>query len=119
LAATLKRRWSSPNVTFFGRVDDLTKFDLMARAHALVVTSVREGWGMVVTEAAAVGTQSIAYDVPGLAESVRRCQGVLIPPNVDSLSRTLMERIPCWTSPLADPVVPSGVKTWDEVGAIM
>jgi glycosyltransferase involved in cell wall biosynthesis/O-antigen/teichoic acid export membrane protein len=43
----------------------------MARAHCLLVPSVREGWGLVVIEANSVGTPAVAYDVPGLRDSVR------------------------------------------------
>ena len=35
------------------------------------MTSVREGWGLVVTEANACGTPAVVYDVPGLRDSVR------------------------------------------------
>ena len=32
--------------------------------------SIREGWGLVVTEANAMGTPVVAYNVPGLRDSV-------------------------------------------------
>lgn len=47
------------------------KVELMQRAWALVLPSVKEGWGMVVTEAGACGTPSIVSDVSGLRDSVR------------------------------------------------
>jgi len=34
------------------------------------MTSVREGWGLAVTEAARNATPAIAYNVPGLRDSV-------------------------------------------------
>lgn len=43
----------------------------MARAHCLLVPSVREGWGLVVIEANSVGTPAVGYDVPGIRDSVR------------------------------------------------
>jgi glycosyltransferase involved in cell wall biosynthesis len=46
-------------VTFWGRVDDPIKERLLARAHVLVMTSVREGWGLVVTEANVLGTPAV------------------------------------------------------------
>lgn len=58
-------------VTFFGRVDAATKERLLAQAHVFVMTSVREGWGLVVTEANAVGTPAVVYNVPGLRDSTR------------------------------------------------
>lgn len=63
----------SGHVTFWGRVDVTTKESLMARAHIFVMTSVREGWGLVVTEANALGTPAVVYDVPGLRDST--CDG--------------------------------------------
>ena len=36
----------------------------------MVNPSIREGWGLNVTEAAALGTPCVAYDVPGLRDSV-------------------------------------------------
>jgi len=63
-------RAAPPQVKFFGRVSQSKKFELMARAHLLIATSVREGWGLIVTEAAAVGTPSVGYNVAGLRDSL-------------------------------------------------
>ena len=57
------------HVTFFGRTDTATKEKLLARAHVFVIASIREGWGLVVTEANALGTPAVVYDVPGLRDS--------------------------------------------------
>jgi glycosyltransferase involved in cell wall biosynthesis/O-antigen/teichoic acid export membrane protein len=46
-------------------------YQRMARAHCLLVPSVREGWGLVVIEANSVGTPAVGYDVPGLRDSIR------------------------------------------------
>jgi glycosyltransferase involved in cell wall biosynthesis len=46
-------------------------YERMARAHALLVPSVREGWGLVVIEANAVGTPAVGYDVHGIRDSIR------------------------------------------------
>ena len=46
-------------------------YERMARAHCLLVPSVREGWGLVVIEANSVGTPAVGYDVPGVRESIR------------------------------------------------
>ena len=56
---------------FLGRVDRAELLQRMGQAHVLLATSVREGWGLVVTEANAMGTPAVAYDVPGLRDSVR------------------------------------------------
>lgn len=89
LEARLKRR-AGPSVQFFGRADDCQKYELLARSHALVVTSVREGWGLVVTEAAAVGTPAIAYDVAGLRDSVQAARGTLVAPHPSALGKAIV-----------------------------
>ncbi len=53
-------------VTFFGTVSEERKYHLMARAHVLLHASVKEGWGLVVLEAASVGTPAVVYNVNGL-----------------------------------------------------
>lgn len=58
-------------VTFFGVVSEETKYRLMANAHVLLHASVKEGWGLVVLEAASVGTPAVVYKVNGLKDVVR------------------------------------------------
>jgi glycosyltransferase involved in cell wall biosynthesis len=60
-----------PDVTFYGWVPDDRKFDLLRRAHILLVPGVREGFGINVIEAASQGTPAIGYDVHGLRDSIR------------------------------------------------
>ena len=51
----------------------------MARAHCLLVPSVREGWGLVVVEANAVGTPAGRLRRPGIRDSIRTGEtGVLV-----------------------------------------
>jgi len=56
--------------TMLGRVTTEQKIRLLQQAHLLLVTSVKEGWGLVVTEAASQGTPSVVYPVDGLRDSV-------------------------------------------------
>jgi len=57
-------------VVFHGRVDDDERRRLLRAASLLWMTSVREGWGLVVTEAARHGTPAVVYNVPGLCDAV-------------------------------------------------
>jgi glycosyltransferase involved in cell wall biosynthesis len=83
----------SDHVTFWGRVSNDKKHQLMSAATALVMTSVREGWGLVVTEANSCGTPAVVYDVPGLRDSVRdRVTGLVVPPAPRHLA-TAMRRL--------------------------
>ncbi len=68
-------------ITLFGRLADEEKFRLLKKAHVLIVPSVREGWGTSVTEANAMGTPAVGYNVPGLTDSViQNVTGVLVQP---------------------------------------
>ena len=58
-------------VTFHGHVDDATRDRILARAWVMALPSVKEGWGIAVTEAAAQGTPTIGYrSSGGLEESI-------------------------------------------------
>ena len=50
----------------------------MQKCHCLLVTSIKEGWGLVVTEASSQGTPSIVYNVDGLRDSVKNNKTGLI-----------------------------------------
>jgi len=76
--------FKSKDVTFFGYVSNEKKYELLSRAHIILVPAVREGWGLVVTEANAMGTPAIGYDVHGLRESIRH----------DETGITIKERSP-------------------------
>jgi len=62
---------ATDGVRFFGGLSDGEKRELMKRAWVLVNPSVREGFGLNVVEANALGTPCIAYDVAGLRDSVK------------------------------------------------
>jgi glycosyltransferase involved in cell wall biosynthesis len=65
-------------VKFWGFVTQIKKFELLARAHVLVNPSVREGWGLVNIEANTMGTPVVAYNSPGLIDSVKDGESGLI-----------------------------------------
>lgn len=71
LKETMKKYSITPKVRFFGHVSEEKKLELMRRAHILLHASVKEGWGLVVIEAASLGTPSVVYNVAGLRDSVR------------------------------------------------
>lgn len=57
-------------VHFWGFVTEVKKFELLKKAHILINPSIREGWGLVVIEAASVGTPAAAFNVQGLKDSI-------------------------------------------------
>jgi glycosyltransferase involved in cell wall biosynthesis len=76
-------------VELFGHVSATERELRLARAHVLVATSVREGWGLNVSEAAACGTPAIGYAVPGLVDSVPASGGLLVEPGPAALAGAL------------------------------
>lgn len=57
-------------VRLAGRVDDDELLALYRRAWVVAATSMAEGWGMTLTEAAACGTPAVATDIAGHRDSV-------------------------------------------------
>jgi glycosyltransferase involved in cell wall biosynthesis len=57
-------------IAFAGLLSEKDKDALLRRSHLLVHTSLREGWGLNVLEANAMGTPAIVYPVDGLVDAV-------------------------------------------------
>jgi len=69
----MRRISNSPyrdDIHYWGWVTPEQKMMLLQRSHFICCASVREGWGLVVTEAAARGTPAIVYNVLGLIDAV-------------------------------------------------
>ncbi len=66
------------DIEVLGRVSKAKKVELMQKCHLIMVTSVKEGWGLIVTEAASQGAPAVVYDVDGLRDSVRHGETGLI-----------------------------------------
>jgi glycosyltransferase involved in cell wall biosynthesis len=80
-------------VKFFGRLPNEERRKLLARAWILVNPSVREGFGLNVLEANALGTPCIAYDVAGLRDSIIDGKtGLLVKEdgNIEKLAEAIM-----------------------------
>ncbi len=56
-------------VSFTGLLSEAEKDEQLRRSHFLLHTSLREGWGLNVIEANAMGTPGAVYPVEGLVES--------------------------------------------------
>lgn len=79
------------DIEYLGRVSATEKLALMRRSHLLAVTSVKEGWGLVVSEAASQGTPAVVYDADGLRDSVRHNEtGIVVIPKPDSLAAAVV-----------------------------
>lgn len=58
------------DIEYLGNVSKKDKIELMKKSHLIIVTSVKEGWGLIVTEAGSQGTPAIVYNIDGLRDSV-------------------------------------------------
>lgn len=62
---------SLSGIVFTGKLIEEEKVQLMGSSWMMVSTSIVEGWGMTIIEGASCATPAVAYDVPGLRDSVR------------------------------------------------
>jgi len=74
----IKKSDYKKDITYFGEVSGEKKIELLQKTHLSCVTSVKEGWGLVVTEANSQGTPAIVYNVDGLRDSVKSDETGLI-----------------------------------------
>ncbi|MBT8764473.1 glycosyltransferase family 4 protein [Desulfohalobiaceae bacterium Ax17] len=78
-------------VKFWGYVDKNTKDELVKKAWVIAVPGVREGWGQVVTDANALGTPAVGYDIPGLRDSIKNgYNGILVKPHLQFFADALI-----------------------------
>jgi glycosyltransferase involved in cell wall biosynthesis len=73
-------------VAFFGRTGDHQKLELMQKSTVLCATSVKEGWGLIVTEANSMGTPAIVYNVDGLRDSAKSGGNWIVEENPEALA---------------------------------
>jgi glycosyltransferase involved in cell wall biosynthesis len=89
---------AGPGVEIAGKITEEAKHDLLREAWLMVHPASHEGWGLVITEAAAYGTPSLAFRVPGLKDSI-----------VDGMSGVLVDRpedlAPTWQRIAQDPAL--------------
>jgi glycosyltransferase involved in cell wall biosynthesis len=77
-------------VTLRGSVTEAEKIDLYRRAWIIASASVREGWGMTLTEAAACGTPAVATGIAGHQDAVLDgVSGVLAGHDPDALGAAM------------------------------
>jgi len=76
---------------FPGRVSDTELVDWYRRAWVVGSTSLREGWGMTMTEAGACGTPVVASDIAGHRDAVLHGRTGLLADGVDGVAAALAE----------------------------
>ncbi|WP_202796905.1 glycosyltransferase family 4 protein [Pedosphaera parvula] len=80
-------------IAFTGPLSDADKNTALQQAHFLIHTSIREGWGLNVIEANAMGTPAVVYPVGGLVDStIDGVTGRIAPAeSPETLARCLVE----------------------------
>jgi glycosyltransferase involved in cell wall biosynthesis len=77
------KKMAFEGVKFFGKLCTEERRALLRRCWVLVSPSVREGWGLNVIEANALGTPCVGYNVHGLRESIKDGETGLLAKNGD------------------------------------
>lgn len=103
-------------VTFAGRVSDEELVSIYQSAWAVASASVREGWGMTLTEAAACGTPAVATRIPGHVDALAEDSSGLLADDQADLARQIA-RI-ATDAPLRDRLTTGALQhaghfTWD------
>lgn len=113
---------------FAGFVSDAERDALVREARVCVCPSVKEGWGITVIEASALGVPVVATDAPGLRDAVRHGEtGVLVE---DGPSEAFVRRLASTTEELLrDPSLAARLAQggrkwsrrfdWDSAAALM
>jgi glycosyltransferase involved in cell wall biosynthesis len=70
---------SDMGVKFFGHLGNVERRKLLGQSWVLLVPGIREGWGLNIIEANALGVPCVGYSVPGLKDSIRNGEtGLLV-----------------------------------------
>lgn len=89
----MAERLGLTNICFPGFVSEKVKAQLMASCWVVTSTSYVEGWGMTITECGASGTPAVAYNVPGLRDSVQNGEtGLLVRDgDIEALAKAMLK----------------------------
>ena len=91
LIKLMKKYNLESNIKFTGYLDFDKRNELMSKSEAILVASVKEGWGLIVTEANAMSTPAIVYNVDGLRDAVKNnSTGLIIEPSPNHLSESII-----------------------------
>ena len=81
-------------IRILGPITETEKGDLLRRASVCVLASEKEGWGLAAMEAQAAGVPVVAYDIPGLRETViDGVTGYLVTPRQPAALTTALRKL--------------------------
>lgn len=87
----VERLGASDYIHFLGWVSEEEKLSLYQTVWTIASASLVEGWGLTVVEANAAGTPAVAFDVPGLNESIKHGETGLLARDEDEFVSNLIE----------------------------
>lgn len=93
LIKLIKKLKLKNQIIFKENLNNHERNKLMQKALAIIVTSVREGWGLIVTEANANGTIAITYNTDGLRDANTNETGIIAKDNSPRELAKLMKLI--------------------------
>ncbi|HEY5713965.1 MAG TPA: glycosyltransferase family 4 protein, partial [Candidatus Gracilibacteria bacterium] len=111
----LKKKYDflQSRVTITGFVSEARRDELMARSHAILVPSQREGWGLIITEANAQNTPAIVYPSPGIRDAVALGKTGLI--SKEKTPESLFEEmVKLWEDTALREDLTQKARTWSE-----
>ncbi len=90
LEALVRELGAEAFIHFAGRVSDEQLVETYRSAWAVASTSVREGWGMTLTEAAACGTPAVATRIAGHVDAIAEGRSGLLAGSDEEFTRHLV-----------------------------
>lgn len=80
-------------VSFMGRITEDEKYRIFSESSLCILATEKEGWGFVAMEAQAMACPVVAYDVPGIRDSIRnKSTGILVPyRDISLLSQAMID----------------------------
>ncbi|MFM7509417.1 MAG: glycosyltransferase family 4 protein [Actinomycetota bacterium] len=90
IEAAIAEHGAGDYVRLLGRISDPDLLELYRRAWVVTSASIREGWGMTITEAGACGTPAVVSDIAGHADAVIDGRSGRLAPDEDSLVNGLI-----------------------------
>lgn len=100
------------NVVFHGRISDASRNDVYKKSDFVIGTSVREGWGLTISEGAYYGCIPIVYDVAGLRDSSKKAAGFNVPERPEYIAKKIIELLTSVN--LEKKVIGNGLESWRE-----
>lgn len=79
------------SLVFHGYIQKELRDAIFRESSFLLATSIREGWGLTVSESASFGVMPVGYRTPGLIDSISFAGGIVTEPDPFSLAKGIVD----------------------------